>query len=66
MENFGERDTTYERGEEKAFLGRKRSSLDFLGKKGIIHIARIEECNSNLSTTVAALPTFGPAIVGYS
>ena len=41
LEKFGERDTSMVR--KKVFLGRKRSSSDFLGKKGIIHIERIKE-----------------------
>ena len=40
-------------------------ALDFLGKEGTIHTARIKECNSNLSIIVAALQTLGPPIVGY-
>ena len=64
LENFrGER---YKCGEEKAFLGRKRSSLDFLGKEGIIHKVRIKESNFNLFIPTTALPTLGPPIVGYS
>ena len=61
---LGDRDTSMVR--KKAFLGRKRFSLDFLGKEGIIHKARIKESNFNLFILVAALPTLGPSIVGYS
>ena len=64
LENFrGER---YEHGEEKAFPRRKRSSLDFLGKEGIIHKVRIKESNFNVFIPTAAVPTLGPPIVGYS
>ena len=41
LEKFGERDTSTVR--KKAFLGRKRSSSDFLRKEGIIHIERMKE-----------------------
>ena len=41
LEKFGERDMSMVR--KKVFLGRKRSSSDFLGKEGIIHIERIKE-----------------------
>ena len=64
LENFrGER---YEHGEGKAFLGRKRSSLDFLGKEGIIHKVRIKQSNFNLFIPTAASPTLRPPIVEYS
>ena len=41
LENFRERDMSMVR--KKAFLRRNRANLNFLGKEGIIHIARIKE-----------------------